>query len=299
MEIILNNMVFRQSSQHPSLAVSACGNVFNLEEKKEVEINPPKENWYLTLTSPDTNKTILLHRLVAESWVINPDPLLFKVVNHLDGDKHNPRAKNLEWTSYRGNLLHAYMMGLRTEMKSLEVFDKVKKIWFKSDGINITSERIGLSAAQLSYHLKVSGWYENDNYIVQLPNLEERTSPGTLAVVDSVYAKHIETGNIFVDINIASLARQIDVPKSNIKRVLKKGKEYPTRGYLFSLDGDFPEVYKDNHRTPMNLSLVNEDGEEIKGKSIRELIKKTKINGKRLSRMKKEKTSFNGWKFKL
>lgn len=107
------------------------------------------------------------------------------------------------------------------------------------------------------------------------------------------------TGKVYVDVNVASLARQINVPKSNIKRVLKKGKEYPTGGFLFSLDGEFPETFRYNHRTAVNYCLVNETGDEITGTSIRDLISKTKINGKRLSRMKKENTSFKGWKFKL
>ncbi|QNI21052.1 hypothetical protein [Vibrio phage vB_pir03] len=45
MEIVINGMIFRRSGQHPSLAVSVCGRVYNLNLKQEAEINPPKENW--------------------------------------------------------------------------------------------------------------------------------------------------------------------------------------------------------------------------------------------------------------
>lgn len=42
-------------------------------------------------------KTISLHRLVAEIFVHNPDPRVYKTVSHIDGDKKNCAARNLEW----------------------------------------------------------------------------------------------------------------------------------------------------------------------------------------------------------
>ena len=47
-------------------------------------------------------KTFSIHRLVAEAFIPNPDNLL--EVNHLDEDKQNNRADNLEWTTRKGNI---------------------------------------------------------------------------------------------------------------------------------------------------------------------------------------------------
>lgn len=63
--------------------------------------------YHSVLLSKDTVKsTIQLHRIVAKAFLPNPDNK--RVVNHIDGDKLNNRADNLEWVSYRENSCHYY-----------------------------------------------------------------------------------------------------------------------------------------------------------------------------------------------
>jgi len=51
----------------------------------------------------------MLHRLVAEAFL--PNPLNLRYVNHIDGDKGNAAAANLEWCSQAENVAHAYLTG--------------------------------------------------------------------------------------------------------------------------------------------------------------------------------------------
>lgn len=56
-------------------------------------------------------KTYLVHDLVAQAFVPAVDGK--SIVNHIDGNKHNNRADNLEWVTYKENTEHAIRTGLR------------------------------------------------------------------------------------------------------------------------------------------------------------------------------------------
>ena len=59
----------------------------------------------VTLKSKGKSEMFLVHRLVAQSFVPNPNN--YPEVNHIDGNRLNNVFSNLEWTTRRGNLSHA------------------------------------------------------------------------------------------------------------------------------------------------------------------------------------------------
>lgn len=61
-----------------------------------------------TINNRSVTQRILVHRLVAEAFVPNPNGL--PEVNHIDEDKTNNCAENLEWISHRNNTLHGTAM---------------------------------------------------------------------------------------------------------------------------------------------------------------------------------------------
>ena len=69
--------------------------------------------------------TFTLHRLLAQVFLKVPPGIDNPIVNHLDGIKTNNDLSNLEWTSYSGNIVHAYLNGLRTDNRPLLLKDLV------------------------------------------------------------------------------------------------------------------------------------------------------------------------------
>lgn len=71
-----------------------------------------KENGYkaVMLKIDDSKRSYLIHRLVAECFLPNPNN--YRCVNHKDGDKTNNKVDNLEWCTHQENMIHAYKNGL-------------------------------------------------------------------------------------------------------------------------------------------------------------------------------------------
>ena len=68
--------------------------------------HPMKQGGYLqtTLYKNNQSKTVVVHRLVAEAFIPNPDNL--PQVNHKDHDKTNNCVDNLEWCTAKYHSNH-------------------------------------------------------------------------------------------------------------------------------------------------------------------------------------------------
>lgn len=88
--------------------VSSFGNVRTIKKGEAEMSQQENRNGYMTVHLRDkgVERRAMVHRLVAEAFIPNPDGL--RDVNHKNGDKSDNRVENLEWVSHSDNMTHSF-----------------------------------------------------------------------------------------------------------------------------------------------------------------------------------------------
>lgn len=100
--------------------VSNEGDVFSVVRQKFIKGGMyPNGYRFVAFRGKDGSMhTQSIHRLVAEAFVPNPKNL--PQVNHIDGNKTNNHAGNLEWVTAKDNIDHAIRTGLIPRVCKIE-----------------------------------------------------------------------------------------------------------------------------------------------------------------------------------
>lgn len=107
----------------------------------------------ITLSDKGKAKSYFVHRLVAMSYIDNPNN--YNIVNHIDGNKKNNHYSNLEWCTITENNHHALKFGLRN-MKNNKLSKQVEQYDMKGNLIatyksaNDAKRITGLSQGHIS-----------------------------------------------------------------------------------------------------------------------------------------------------
>lgn len=99
---------------------TADGKVFSIKGSRRSKFNPqsltPRKvslGYHgITLTKNGVRKQCLLHRIIAQTFIPNPENK--PTVNHKDGNKQNNCVANLEWCTQKEQIKHAIETGLTT-----------------------------------------------------------------------------------------------------------------------------------------------------------------------------------------
>ena len=129
---ILYKEGYRLVPYFTSYAVSNTGEVYSVITGQKVKCYT--RGGYLVADVYDPLKNLVrqvaIHRLVALAWVKNPSWMENYIVNHIDGYKLNNYYRNLEWTDYSGNAVHALENDLRFDNIPCRVRDvKTGKVY--------------------------------------------------------------------------------------------------------------------------------------------------------------------------
>lgn len=113
--------VVHNGETYDNYEVSTEGRVRSLNYKRtgEIRVLKPHNNGYGYLQVALNSKHIKIHRLVAETFIPNPNN--YSDVNHINENKHDNRVENLEWVSHKQNMCHGTCVERSTKARSKKV----------------------------------------------------------------------------------------------------------------------------------------------------------------------------------
>ena len=110
-----------KQTQYKDYYVSDTGSVYSAKRNKIKQLKLEHHNsgyLYVNIYEDGIRKHVRVHRLVAETFIENPNN--YSVVNHIDGNKKNNNKENLEWCTISYNTKHAYENNLARNAKGFE-----------------------------------------------------------------------------------------------------------------------------------------------------------------------------------
>lgn len=126
-----NGIIWKTITENPNYEISSDGQIRSKERrvknsakserivksriKKTFMRSDTCQYLYVQLYRNNHFKTYAVHRLVAGAFIANPDKK--PMVNHLDGNKLNNNAWNLEWCTCAENHRHAWDTNLKDRDK--------------------------------------------------------------------------------------------------------------------------------------------------------------------------------------
>lgn len=153
-------MNLKPMRNHPDYAATTEGDIYSRKSGEWKKLKPQKDtDGYLQVRLCDIpgkrGRLTFVHRLVAETFI--PMPRNCTEVNHIDGDKLNNAASNLEWTTRQGNMLHAHDHGLANTRKPLRATNLETGKQFIFSGQREAARQLGVNQGNISHAMKRDG----------------------------------------------------------------------------------------------------------------------------------------------
>lgn len=145
--------------------INKLGQIKNIETEKLLKSSKIRNYYSIHLFSNSDDKKrlgIRLHRLVASTFLINPNPIIYSVVNHIDYNSENNSLFNLEWTTQTIN--NSIVKGKRRyiskdKLMEYTALDDNREELFTINRVNNRGYNIDQIAVAIYEKCKYKGYY--------------------------------------------------------------------------------------------------------------------------------------------
>lgn len=118
----MDEELWREWPQDPRIKVSNKGNVISYKRGSRYPLKVMHDRCgYPKVAAGHHGFPQYIHRLVAETWIPNPNH--YEQVNHINGDKDDNSVENLEWVTPSQNIRHAYRTGLNKRITPIRIVE--------------------------------------------------------------------------------------------------------------------------------------------------------------------------------
>ena len=153
--------LWKEWPRDPRIMVSNKGNVVSYKRGSCYPLKVRHSNSGYQTVGAVHESPQYVHRMVAETWVGNPNH--YEEVNHINGDKDDNRVENLEWVTHSRNIRHAHRTGLNKGrgtpiriVETGEVFESIAECARRIGGYpsNISACLAGRNRTCRGYHFE-------------------------------------------------------------------------------------------------------------------------------------------------
>lgn len=246
---------WKNINEFPNYQISNYGRIKNKETSRLLKpLNNAKYYRVCLYDQQGLRKYVSIHRLVISYFVDNPYPNTLEYVNHIDENKHNNRADNLEWCTAKYNYNWSKDSAIKGSIKSAIERGKTKEIvvyniWTKKAKLYVSTReverKLHLNSGNMTPVLrqfdhkvlmnKKYMLFYQDDWTYQ--NLQQRFKimQNEYRVAKHLVSLNLDTGEEQHFKSMREAEKALGFPHQAISRVLN-GNQVSTHGYKFKWD---------------------------------------------------------------
>ena len=168
-----------KQTKYDNIEASTLGNIRFIDTKEPLKIyGLDAENNYLAIWVDNKSKRI--HRIIAETFIPNPDNK--PCVDHINGNKHDNNVRNLRWATYTENNNNPITKAKTKATRStIEYKEKMHKaLSGEHNGANTHPEKNIFNNGFSSIYWKGKHYYNNGEIEIRATECPEGFTKGRL-----------------------------------------------------------------------------------------------------------------------